>query len=260
MMERVAVPDDDAKHRMLHIGAAVNMNDENDKLCGKGIFFSSFSFGPAENISMWTNYGIPNEDAVRIKFRRWVFMEWVDDFNAGKIRVYGVDSDGSLKNLSAQPTLIMGDVAYWSGNEGLGKKDHNDGIFIHDRNKFRLSDGTDVKGLKESKPYLFKDGGWNYESEVRLILKFEEDLATRFNRVAVPFDGPLDYLDKNFRKYVWQGPWFTPGTMPKDKAGGHSLSEARRSRYKSKVNMRSVCDTCPAQDKAECKCPFRGQR
>ena len=44
MLEPVAVPDDETKHRMLHLGAAVNMNDENDKRCGKRVFFTSFSF------------------------------------------------------------------------------------------------------------------------------------------------------------------------------------------------------------------------
>jgi hypothetical protein len=58
MMERVTVPDDGTAHRMLHLSAAVNMNDEYDKKCGKGVFFTSFSFGPAENISMWTNWRI----------------------------------------------------------------------------------------------------------------------------------------------------------------------------------------------------------
>ena len=79
MLEPVVVPDDEVKHRMLHLGAAVNMNDINDKRCGKRVFFTSFSFGPSENISMWTNYGIPNEGAVRIRFPRRVIFQWVKD-------------------------------------------------------------------------------------------------------------------------------------------------------------------------------------
>ena len=39
MLEPVAVPDDDVPHRMLHLGAAVYMNDESDKRCGKRVFF-----------------------------------------------------------------------------------------------------------------------------------------------------------------------------------------------------------------------------
>ena len=76
MLEPVAVPGDENKHRMLHLGAAVNMNDENDKRCGKRVFFTSFSFGPTENISMWTNYGIPNEEAVRLSMETKTAWFW----------------------------------------------------------------------------------------------------------------------------------------------------------------------------------------
>ena len=114
--------------------------------------------------------------------------------------------------------------------------------------------------LIDSKPYCFKEFGWNYEKETRLVLKFDEDLADRFTRVAVPFDYPLHFLDKSISEYVWQGPWFNPDKMPEAKAAGHSLSEAHESLYIGKVKMRSVCDSCPERDKGTCKCPYQGQR
>jgi hypothetical protein len=261
MFEHISVPDDDAKHRMLHIGAAVKMNDENDKGCGKRYYFTSFSFGPPENISMWTNYGIPNEEAVRIKIPENGMSSWVKDFKAGKIRIYGVDSDGSLIPLSTKVNLRMVDVAYWSKKEvGENADDPNEGIFFYDYNKYRLDDGTDVNQLMKQSPYLFKEFGWNYERETRLVLEFDEDLADRFSRVAVPFDHPLNILDVSFSELVMQGPWFSPDTMPESKAAGHSLSEAKKSRYRGAVNMRSVCDSCPKQSSYNCKCPYRGQR
>ena len=138
MMEHVTVPDDGTKHRMLHLSAAVNMNDRDDKKCGNGVYFSSFSFGPAENISMWTNYGIPNEEAVRVRFYYRVFIEWIQTLRHS-IKVYGVNPDGSLTSLSAKPEIKLVDVAYWSQDKRQGRyNDPNDGIFIHDRNKFRL--------------------------------------------------------------------------------------------------------------------------
>ena len=261
MMEPVAVPDDDLPHRMLHLGAAVNMNDESDKRCGKRVFFTSFSFGPPENISMWTNYGIPNEEAIRIKFPAHGIARWLKDFQAGKIGVYGVDPDGSLKSLAAKARLELVDVAYWS-KKTVGKNSHddNEGLFFYDYDKYRLTPRTDVEQLMDKKPYCFKEFGWNYERETRLVLKFDEDLADRYKRVAVTFDYPLQFLDNSFSTYVWQGPWFGPNNMPESKASGHSLSEARPSLYKGKVKMRSVCDSCPEQDKKNCKCPFKGQR
>lgn len=261
MLEPVAVPDDDIPHRMLHLGAAVNMNDESDKRCGKRVFFTSFSFGPPENISMWTNYGIPNEEAVRIEFPRYGIARWVNDFKVGKIRVYGVDVDGSLKPLSAKAELEMVDVAYWSKKEvGKNCHDKNEGLFFYDYDKFHLRRGTDVEQLMCTKPYCFKEFGWNYEKETRLVLKFDEDLANRYPRVAVPFDYPLNIINKDFSKYVCRGPWFNPQNMPNNKAAGHSIIEAQPSRYIGKVKMRSVCDACTEQDKKNCKCPFKEQR
>ena len=263
MMEHVTLPDDGTKHRMLHLGAADNMNDEYDKKCGKGVFFASFSFGPAENISMWTNYGIPNKEAVRVKFHTKEFWDWVKDSEKHSIRAYGVDSDGSLKPLSAKPELKLVDVAYWSKSKWWEERnDHNDGIFIHNMNKFRLKDCNNVERfMKENGQYMFKEFGWNYESETRLVLKFDENLADRFTRVAIPFDKPLDYLEKEFKIHVWRGPWFNPKEPLDTTAAGHRLDEASKSYYRGKLKMRSVCDNCPKKnDDVACQCKYKRQR
>lgn len=261
MLEPVAVPDDNKKHRMLHFGAAVNMNDANDNQCGERVFFSSFSFGPTENISMWTNYGIPNKYAVRIKFPARCISAWLKDFRNGKVRVYGVESDGLLQPLAAKAEVKHVDVAYWSKKDvGTNKEDPNEGLFFYDYTKYRLTDCEDVDKFMKERKYFFKGFGWNYEREVRLVLVFDEDLAERYNRVAVTFDKPLATINNDFSRYVMRGPWFNEKTMPKTKAAGHSLSEAQPSGYDGLVRMRSVCDVCPEQKRDECTCPNRGQR
>ena len=262
MLEPVAVPDDENKHRMLHLGAAVNMNDENDKRCGKRVFFTSFSFGPTENISMWTNYGISNEEAIRIKFTDASIMSWMNDFKAGAIKVYGVSDDYSLIPLQAKADVKLVQVAYWSKTE-LGKllKDPNDGLFFYDNEKYRLKDCPDVNAWMAKRPYLFKEYGWNYEKEVRLVIVFDKDVADQYKRVAVAFDGPYkDMVNKNFPKHVMQGPWYNDEKSTAALAAGHSLSEATPSRYKGLVKMRSVCDNCELKGTDQCKCPFQGQR
>ena len=260
MLEPVSVPDDNTEHQMLHLGSAFNMNDENDKRCGKRIYFTSFSFGPNENISMWTNYGIPNEEAIRIRFPRKVIIQWVKDFRDNKIRVYGVDAVGGLTPLICKADVKLVDVAYWS-KKGVGRNKHdpNEGLFFYDTERYRLADCDDVASFMKERPYLFKEYGWNYEREVRLVLEFDEDIADRYKRVAVPFDKPYDVICSNFPHYVMQGPWYNPETTPKQKAGNHSLSEATPSIYKGLVKMRSVCDSCP-KEKDDCNCPYRGQR
>lgn len=114
--------------------------------------------------------------------------------------------------------------------------------------------------MKEKGQYMFKEAGWNYESEVRLVLEFDEDLADRYQRVAIPFDDPLDNLDDYFNNEVMYGPWFNPGKPVETTAAGHRLEEACPSYYWGKVNMRSVCDGCPEIDNDKCKCEFKQQR
>ena len=155
----------------------------------------------------------------------------------------------------------MVDVAYWSKKEvGRNKRDPNAGLFFYDGDKFRLTDCSDVDKFMAQQPYLFKEFGWNYEKETRLVLEFEEDLADLYKRVAVTFDNPLEVVNAMFPKLVTQGPWFTPSKMPGEKAAGHNLSEAKPSRYNGVVKMRSVCDSCPERDSNACKCPYKGQR
>ncbi len=261
MLEPVAVPDETSKHQMLHLGAANNMNDENDKLCGKGVYFISFSFGPTENIAMWTNYGIPNEEAVKIRFPMKAVLGWVQDFRDGKIRVYGVGPDFSLTPISGKVEAKLVDVAYWSKKmRGRNTKDPNEGLFFYDRDRFRITDCNDVEALMKKQSYLFKRYGWNYEREVRLVLIFDKDLADDFKRVAVPFDKPFKAIERQFSKDVMKGPWFNPSTMPKFKAHGHSLRDAASSVYSGLVKMRSVCDACPKENKDDCHCPYKGHR
>ena len=236
MMEPVVSPVDGQPHRMLHLGAAANMNDEDDSKCGKNVCFASFSFGPMENVSMWNGYGIPTPEAVRVKFSSHSISKWETEFNAGKINVYGVNGANQLESLSCSAKLEMVQVAYWSKKEkGLNCSDVDEGLLFYDNDKFRISRKEKVVERMKEKPYLFKEAGWSYENETRLVLLFDADLADNYRRVAVDFDGPLDWLEKNF------------------------LSEAKPSRYQGKINMRSMCDFC-GQAKDKCKCPFKPEK
>lgn len=260
MLTPVDVPDDSKQHLMLHLGGAVFMNDKNDERCGKNVFFISLFYGPTENISMWTNYGIPNNEAVRIKFSNKYVQPWIKKFRAGKIGVYGVKEDGSLVALSQRPEVKLVQVAYWSKKKtGPRHENPNEGLFFYNSEKYRLSGQKDINAWMAKQPYLFKEYGWDYEREVRLVLIFNEDLADQYKRVAVTFDAPFNDMVKNFTKYVKQGPWYGDKS-PKTLVAGHALSEAKPSDFKGFVKMRSVCHCCPNEKKDHCDCPFKDQR
>lgn len=258
MMEPVESPVDGKLHRMLHLGAAANMNDEDDSKCGKNVYFASFSFGPMENVSMWNGYGIPTPEAVCVKFSGYSIDFWEKNFNDGKINVYGVNNTNQLEPLKCSAKLELVQVAYWSKKEkGKGHTDANEGLIFYDGDKFRISREENVVERMKEKPYMFKEVGWSYENETRIVLLFDESLADTYKRVAVDFDGPLDWLSKNFAEDVTRGPWYDENSpLVQDKAGGHSLSEAKPSRYFGKIKMRSMCDFCSQNDKSKCDCPF----
>ena len=260
MLTPVDVPDDTKQHCMLHLGGAVYMNDKNDERCGRNVFFISLFYGPTENISMWTNYGIPNNEAVRIKFSNKCMQPWIRKFREGKIGVYGVKDDGSLVALSQRPEVKLVQVAYWSKKKhGPRRENPNEGLFFYDSEKYRLIGQKDFKTWMAQQPYLFKEYGWDYEREVRLVLVCNENLADQYKRLAVTFDEPFNDLVKHFTQYVKQGPWYGENS-PKTKVGGHTLSEANPSDFKGFVKMRSVCSCCPNEKRADCDCPFKDQR
>ena len=260
MLTPVDVPDDTKQHCMLHLGGAVFMNDKNDERCGKNVFFISLFYGPTENISMWTNYGIPNNEAVRIKFSNKSMQPWIRKYRDGKIGVYGVKNDGSLVALSQRPEVKLVQVAYWSKTKyGPKREKPNEGLFFYDSEKYRLIGQKDYKSWMAKQPYLFKEYGWDYEREVRLVLVCSENLADQYKRLAVMFDEPFRDLVKNFTKNVKQGPWYGEKS-PETKICGHTLSEAKPSDFKGFVKMRSVCSCCPNEKKDHCDCPFKDQR
>ena len=270
MLDRVRVPGRNEAHQMLRLRAAVKMNDENDKKCGNGVYFTCFSFGPAENISMWTNYGVPNQEAVRIRFSRSAMTKWLNAYKDGAIGVYGVEANGDLVELPERPEAKLVDIAYWSKYLGVSNKqkikDPNEGVLRYMDRTYVITDPVDWRermdtGELKYIAYMFKETGWQYENETRLVLLFKTDLADRFTHVAVEFDGPYSELEKKFKTSVTQGPWFSETfTATQIPAGSHFLSEARKSVYWGTLNMRSVCDSCGAENKARCTCPFRGQR
>lgn len=263
MMKPVEVPGREEKHRMLHLGAAEHMNDKDESKCGKHVFFSSFSFGPSENISMWTNYGIPNPEAIRIKFSRDSISNWKRLFEQGKVQVYGVTENFDLECIKERPQLKFIDIGYWDETLQGGKViDKNKGVMFYNKNKYRITNHRkDLKDQMDRLPYLFKKYGWSYEQETRLLLIFSEPLADQYKRIAIEFDEPIQDLEKNFKENVTYGPWYKEDNpLVQPLACGHSLKDAKESEYHSKMEMRSVCDSCKQEDKENCKCPFKGQR
>ena len=60
----------------LYLGHCKDMNDTEDKRCGAGTYFASFSYGEQEDVGMWACYGIPREEAIRIRIPFSAMIRW----------------------------------------------------------------------------------------------------------------------------------------------------------------------------------------
>lgn len=100
--------------------SAETMNDLQEYKV-KGNFFlweklysTCFSFGDEDNIAMWSMYGIPWEDAVRIRLSTDVIKKWMQRFDR---RLYEISD--------SQDSVVLHDICYYQGYFG-GRQVYSD--------------------------------------------------------------------------------------------------------------------------------------
>lgn len=130
-----------------------NMNDryEYDKFDGywHGRYFSCFMDTKNESVAMWTMYGQPWEDGIRIGIPRRKFKEWIREAN-------NIEDDTHAQLTNAK--IHFASVLYVTENpsEGiiLGNNTKNTSFIPYDN--------------KDKMAGYVKDKAWDYEKEVRV--------------------------------------------------------------------------------------------
>ena len=61
-------------------------------------------------------------------------------------------------------------------------------------------------------PFCFKKRGWSNERETRLVVSLKPD-ASQWEHIAIPFDGPLAFVESHKKEYIVLGPWHKEGGL-----------------------------------------------
>lgn len=216
--------------RKIQLGNPANMNDglefSSPKMDCTKIYFASFSIESSENIGMWSMYGQPWEDGIKISIPKKLFMTWVEKIKL----VYHVDSATNDISLSAPLTETefkpsISRVAYVEWNSSgkvtlirCGENAKND--------KLKDVDSPIFTGL-------IKDAAWSYEKEIRLRVDLNNVSSDKKVAIAIP-----DEILKSI--VITTGPRFNKAISKTDLPG---VSDIRESIFKGKLNY-VYCDRC----------------
>ncbi len=201
-----------------------------------------FTYGKEENIGMWSIYGVPWKQSIRLKFPHCDIKDWIESVANKDVQYYGVRNRRNQVLLEdANPKVSICDVAYYDGKDG--------NIFIHDGKTYRIlsDDRAGVKPCTDRRfvPYV-KKWAWSFEREVRIVLEFGDEVldskGSPFRRIAVDFEGPLDAaLEGNGE--ILLGPWckrFPENVQKRD----FPNAIVKKSDYTEDVNLRTHCKGC----------------
>ena len=246
------------KRRLFLMSASSSLNDTREKR--DGFYVASFSFGGEEEVSMWTNYGIPKREAIRIKFPMRAMTRWIKENTSDRITVYvREDRNSKFHALDEKPAEIyLADVAYYAGNEPLHGTSRDSVRYNGKKCSFKEEKWRE-QIQKTNNSLLFKKRGWAYEREVRLIVQFKETAKMRrYKKIALPFDSVYEAVlheQNNNGSSVMSGPWTGLDGTKLTKIKGMN-EPSRNSSFRGELRMRSNCDMCEnKQNQKECKCP-----
>ncbi len=216
--------------KMFQLSNPANMNDglefSSPKMDCSKLYFASFSIEDSENIGMWSMYGQPWEDGIKISIPKKIFVSWAEKIQ----RVFYVDSE--THNVITNSPLSkdrfkasISRVAYveWDDSGHVvqircGDNAHNDRIKSVDSPMFTG---------------LIKDIAWSYEKEVRLRV----DLSSAIPEKKVAIIIPDDIMK---RIVITTGPRFR--NYSKTKEFGN-VPDVRTSIFTGKLNY-VYCDKC----------------
>ena len=150
----------------------------------KRVYIASFSFGTAESMAMWSMYGAPYKQGVRLTIPQRAITGTLKDF-AKKPVLYSTETGNEIPSCGSAALKMM-DVVYA----------HN-GSLEHRREKLLKKQGDLVAEAKDDPVLAFciKNEVWLAECETRMVLELEEELPRDVEKVAIDFGCAVDNLE-----------------------------------------------------------------
>lgn len=184
---------------LLTRGNSLSINDQHEALM-KGnwstwnkTYIGSFAFGAPENMAMWGLYGLPWEDAVRIRIPRKEMLGWKKSIKS----VYAWDGKKEMGEIM-NPKVTLTDIVYING-----KKHDNDFVLSHNGRHVTIHNSGALKNL-DTLPKMtgyIKNYAWHYEDEVRLKIELPHNIT--YDRIMLKL--PQNLIDSIS---VTLGPYF----------------------------------------------------
>lgn len=216
--------------KMFHLGNPSNMNDglefSSPKMNCSKLYFASFSIEDSENIGMWSMYGQPWEDGIKISIPKKIFVSWAEKIQ----KVFNVDSD--TRNVITTSFLSkdtfkasISRVAYveWDDKGNVVQIRCGDNAC---NNRIKSVDSPMFTGL-------IKDIAWSYEKEIRLRVDLSSAIPGKKVAVNIP-----DEVMKSI--VITTGPRFN---KPIKKSDFKNVSNVKSSIFAGKLKY-VYCDTC----------------
>lgn len=236
MQTPVKLPDGET-HRMLWLTPATATNDGMERKYGDHAYLGCFTYSPYESVGMWFMYGNPKKNAIRIGFDNQSLTEWRkrninEKDHRRTIKAYGIDFDSNGVPIyhEIQSAMIedvcLCDVAYVLSKEDVEhhrwpksvewRRDYHevrsDNLEIVSKKGSLLYSNDFTDKTCSKLPFCFKKKGWSNEREVRIVVSLKPE-AAQWKHVAIPFDGPLAFVESHKKEYIVLGPWHEDGDM-----------------------------------------------
>ena len=215
-------------------------------------YMMCFNYGREESIALWSLYGVPRNESIRLTFPRHDIMEWLESVRSGELEFYAVEGKNRAVPLKgACPKVSICDVAYY-GN----------GIFTHNEKNYLVAKGKksgfDPNGDSKLAPYV-KKWGWSFEREVRIVIEFEKPVLNSkrkpYKHIAVDFDEPLQALRDGCGE-IRLGPWCRRSEKSVQKKG-FTKAVIKPSDFANRVHLRTECVGCDKAKRKACICKYK---
>ena len=219
---------------LLTRGNSMHINDQHEaimkgsKAAWDRTYIGSFSYGREENMAMWGLYGLPWEDAVRIRIPKEQMVRWISNIN----RV-GLWDGKSIVGWNYDIAATLNDIVYVSGESGGQSLN-----LTHADDHFSTAKTPGLSAIDRNPKMTgyIKSYAWEYEKEVRIRIQTGEALGTEKIAIEIPPE-VIDALT------VTVGPSFT---YKADELYNqlHKENRISESGYLGLVNLKSLCSMC----------------
>lgn len=231
------------KRKLFALSRADGLNDGSES--SKNVFIASFSYGDEEEVAMWTIYGVPHQEAVRLRFPMAAIMTWLRENPIDRVKMYGFKSkDGGVEELKDIHPLVIDlvDVGYYGRNDKKKVAESNSVVYHSARHVLAPDGWANRVSRSAFTKTMFKQRGWAYEHEVRLVVQFAKGVKIPYQKLALDFTDLFDSLKADLKKNVLLGPSVKKSRLKAIK--GIRISECDTSVFSGQLHMRTVCDWC----------------